>query len=109
MKAYSLSIHDNDDAGEKIVFAETAKAAKKRIGNLQDNLESYLDLRVNRSPEYDGMENLSPALLAKEQWRRGWRWFDLDYPDPDEATDEEFIAWYEDMFKPKEATNATQA
>lgn len=100
MKAYTLSIKDNDDAGQQVVFAETAKAAKRLVsGYVWDNLENYLDLRVNRSRDYDGMENLSPAELALKQWRNGWQWFDIDYPDPDEATDAEFMVWYQETFR----------
>jgi hypothetical protein len=100
MKAYYLSIKDNDDAGQQVVFANTAKEAKKLVSddNLVDSLEEYTDLRVNRAPKFDGMENLDDAHLALEQWKWGWIWFDMDYPDPDEATDEEFIKWYESTF-----------
>ncbi len=100
MKAYYLSIKDNDDAGGQIVFANTAKEAKKLVsGDVWDNLENYIELRVNRSKHYDGMENLSKAELALEQWKEGWQWFDIEYPDPDEATDEEFLSWYKSMFE----------
>lgn len=99
MKAYSLSIKDNDDAGQEIVFAENGRAAKKLIGDLADSLEEYTDLRVHRDKRYDGMEKLSPAQLAFHQWRDGWQWFDMyDMPDPDHATDAEFYKWYERNF-----------
>lgn len=100
VKAYNLSIKDNEDAGPEIVFAHTAKAAKKLIGDLADSLEQYIDLRVVRDKRYDGMENLSPAQLALHQWRGGWRWFDTyDMPDPDKATDAEFYEWYEKAYE----------
>lgn len=99
MKAYYLSIKDDGDTGQQIVFANTAKAAKKLVhGWVWDNLENYIDLRVNRAKKFDGMENLSEAELALHQWHDGWRWFDMDYPDPDEATDAEFLKWYEENF-----------
>ncbi len=98
MRAYYLSIKDNDDAGQEIVFANTAKEAKKKIHTLYDDLDNYLDLRVNRAKEYDGMEKLSPAQLAFVQWQNGWRWFDVDYPDPDTATEAEFMEWYDSYF-----------
>lgn len=102
MKAYYLSIKGNDDAGMQVVFANTAKEAKKLVsGEVYDNLENYIDLRVNRAKHFDGMENLSKAELALEQWHEGWRYYDLNDPDPDIATDEEFIEWYEDMFGTK--------
>lgn len=102
MKAYSLSIKDNDDAGNEIVFAENAKAARNKIGDLADSLEEWIDLRVHRAKEYDGMEHLTDAQLANKQWRNGWRWFEMDYPDPDEATDDEFFKWYEANFSAPE-------
>lgn len=93
MKAYRLSIKDDEDQGAEIVFANTAKEAKKLIsGELV--YDWWIDIRVHRDKRYDGMENLSRAELALQQWRDGWRWFGVDYPDPDEATDAEFIGWY---------------
>lgn len=101
LKAYSLSIKDDDDQGQVIVFAENATKAKAFIVSTDLMWDSYLDVRVHRAKAFDGMENLSKAELAKNQWRDGWRWFDMDYPDPDEATDEEFLSWYENMFGDK--------
>jgi hypothetical protein len=102
VKAYSLSIKDNDDAGAAIVFAETANDAKKQVyahDTLVDALEGgWITLRAHRAKRYDGMENLDEAHLALKQWRDGWSWFDVDYPDPDTATDAEFIKWYKSYF-----------
>lgn len=100
-KAYLLSIKDNDDAGQAVVFANNAKEAKAQIygTNLGDTLEEWIDIRVHRDKRYDGMENLSGAQLAKEQWRCGWRWFDMHYPDVEEATDQEFLDWYKNTFE----------
>jgi hypothetical protein len=102
MKAYHLSVKDEDDAGGAIVFANTVKEAKKQVFRHEMLAEAlaggWLALRANRTRKYDGMENLSEAELAKEQWRDGWKFFDMDYPDPDEATDAEFIAWYKNAF-----------
>jgi hypothetical protein len=100
MKAYYAHIVDDDDAGGEIIFAETAQKAKSMAYGREftANLESYIYLRATRSPEYDGMENLDSAHLALQQWKNGWRWFDIDYPDPDTATDEEFLKWYKETF-----------
>ncbi len=102
MKAYCLSIKDEDDAGCAIVFADTVKEAKKKVwshDNLVDALEGgWITLQAHRDKHYDGMESLDEAHLALEQWHMGWRWFDVDYPDPDEATDEQFIEWYKSIF-----------
>lgn len=100
IKAYYLSIKDGEDAGCAIVFAETSRAAKSKIygTTLGDSVEEWIDIRVNRAKEYDGMESLTQAQLAKEQWRNGWEWFDMDYPNVEEATDQEFYEWYDKMF-----------
>lgn len=98
MKAYYLSINDYPDAGQEVVFANTAREAKKLVGDISDSLENYTDLRVNRAKLYDGMENLSAAELACKQWHEGWQWFDMEYPDVDEATDAEFLDWYKSTF-----------
>lgn len=107
MKAYRLWIDGQEEAGTPIVFATTAKEAKKQVFDhegLVDALEGgWIDLRVNRDKCYDGMDNLSPAEFAKHQWRDGWQWFDTDYPDPENATDEEFIEWYNALYAPKGA------
>lgn len=102
MKAYYLFIEGDDDAGGAITFANTAKEAKKRVyehEHMADALEGgWIDLRARRSKSYDGMETLSKAELALQQWKDGWRWFEMSYPDADEATDQEFLDWYKDMF-----------
>ena len=102
MKAYSLSIAGDDDAGNAIVFANTVKEAKKQVfqhESLADALGGeWIYLRARRAKEYDGMENLDDAHLALKQWHNGWRWFDIDYPDPDEATDAEFLKWYKEIY-----------
>lgn len=99
-KAYYVSIVDEDEAGGEVIFAKTAQQAKAMAYGREftANLESYIYLRARRDKRYDGLENLSGAELALLQWRDGWRWFDMDYPDPDEATDNEFLKWYKDVF-----------
>lgn len=99
MKAYTLWVEGEDDAGQAIVFDKTAREAKKQVwGNdeLAMVLERYTDLRVRRAKRYDGLEK-DPNALALAQWRDGWIWFDrYDMPDPDTATDQEFLDWYAD-------------
>lgn len=100
MKAYYLSVKDEDDAGQAVVFATSSKEAKKQVFS-HDELVIALDggwinLRVNRAKRYDGLEN-SDTDLALAQWKDGWRWFDrYDMPDPDTATDQAFLDWYRD-------------
>lgn len=102
MKAYCLSVKDEDDAGAAIVFADNVREAKKQVwghDGLVDALDGgWITLQAHRDKRYDDMEHLSVAEMAMHQWRDGWRWFDYDYPDPDTATDEEFLKWYEDNF-----------
>lgn len=101
MKAYYLSIKDDDEGAMAVVFANNAKEAKKKIysSDVYDYWSGeWIYLRVNRAKRYDGMENLSEAELALKQWHDGWRWFDMDYPNVDEATDEEFYKWYDSIY-----------
>lgn len=97
MKAYYLSVTDEDQGG-KIVFANTVNEARKHIYSTDFFYDSWLDVKARRYKAFDGMESLSDAELALHQWKEGWRWFDTDYPDPDEATDAEFLLWYESYF-----------
>lgn len=100
MKAYYLRIEGDDEGGIEVVFADTVRAAKKLIYGtwLGDSLESWLDVRATRAKSFDGLENLSASELALKQWRMGWRWNDMDEPDVDEATDEDFLKWYKENF-----------
>lgn len=103
MKAYYLSTSDPDD-GMAVVFADKPSQAKNQIYGTEIWYEGeWTDIRVRRARNYDGMENLSAAELALKQWHDRWQWFDLDYPDIDTATDQEFLDWYKKTFK--EATN----
>lgn len=94
MKAYKLSIKDDPDQGEVIVFAQTAREAKNNWTQYLD-ADSFLDKLVHRAPEFDGMENASDMELMTKQWLEGWRWYDCyDVPDVEEATVEDFQAWF---------------
>lgn len=99
MKAYYLTTVDEEEA--TIVFAENIKEAKKQIYSTDIYFDSWIDIRVRRDSRYDGMEKLSEAELALHQWRDGWRWFDYENPDPDTATDQEFLDWYRETFEVK--------
>lgn len=94
MKAYYLSIRDDDDQGGQIVFADNATDAKKQIDSNQFVWDNWIDIQAHRWKRFDGKETLSKSELALFQWKDGWRWFDMDYPSPDEASDEEFQNWY---------------
>lgn len=94
MKAYKLSIKDDPDQGEVIVFAQTAREAKNNWHWYLDT-DNFLDKLVHRAPEFDGMENASDMELMTKQWQEGWRWYDCyDIPDVEEDTVEDFQAWF---------------
>lgn len=94
MKAYKLSIKDDPDQGEVIVFAKTAREAKNNWTQYLD-ADSFLDKLVHRAPEFDDMENASDMELMTKQWLEGWRWYDCyDVPDVEEDTVEDFQAWF---------------
>ena len=94
MKAYKLSIKDDPDQGEVIVFAQTAREAKNNWTQYLD-ADSFLNKLVHRAPEFDGMENASDMELMTKQWLEGWRWYDCyDVPDVEEDNVEDFQAWF---------------
>ena len=94
MKAYYLSIHNDDDQGQAIVFADSIKEAKRLIYNTGLDYDSYIDIRAKRQPAYDNLEHLNGMELANLQWKDGWIWFDYETPSPEDTTDEEFYKWY---------------
>lgn len=100
MKAYCVSIKDDDDAGAEIVFATTAREARKKAwgSDFTSFAESYIYVVAHRDKRYDDLEKLSEAELACKQWRDGWQWFDRENPDTETASDAEFIKWYESNF-----------
>lgn len=93
MKAWSVSIKDDEDQGMLIVFADNRGEARKQTGDLQ--YESWIDIIAVRDKRYDDLEKLSEAELALRQWRDGWRWYEEATPEPGETTDAEFFEWYE--------------
>lgn len=94
MKAYKLSIKDDPDQGEVIVFAQTAREAKNNWTQYLD-ADNFLDKLVHRAPEFDGMEGASDMEIMTKQWQEGWRWYDCyDAPDVEEDTVEDFQAWF---------------
>lgn len=99
MKAYILSLANDDEGICDIVFADSSKQAKKKIyqTDLGDWDFEWIDIRVRRSPKFDGMETLTRRELAKETWREGWQWYDEYTPEPTETTDEEFYKWYDEV------------
>lgn len=94
MKAYKVWDITDDDKGEWIIFAETANEARQK-GMLTDlDADRYLDVYAKREPDFDGMQNKPEYIIALKQWREGWSFNDIDEPDPDKDTDEDFLRWY---------------
>lgn len=105
VKAYYASIWDDPDAGGEVVFANTAREAKKEAWGLDFTAfcDSYIYLRVNRWKELDGCEKLTEREMALKKWQNGW-WWDSDEPSFDdygEHTDEDFLAWYDERHEAK--------
>ena len=99
MKAYIVSLKNDDSRGNEILFAENTKEAKKQALScgLYSYADSYIDLIVRRYKQFDNMESFSDMELQKEMWRLGWWFVDMDdLPDCDKASDEDFFEWYRD-------------
>lgn len=97
MKAWYLEIKDSDE-GRFVVFANNRNDARKQADSNDMYYESWIDIRAYRAPQYDGLEKLSKKELDKTLWRDGWWWLDLETPDQESTTDEEFYKWHHDTF-----------
>lgn len=103
MKAWRVEIRDDPDQGTLVVFADTRNEARSMTGDLM--FDRWIDISATRFPQMDGKESLDKAHLTLELWRdHGWRWWDIEYPDQDEATDEEFLQWYAETFDHRSAS-----
>lgn len=101
MKAWTVEIKDDPDQGQAVVFCNTRNEARARADSHDLMYDSWLDIEARRFKQMDGKEHLDQAHLTLELWRNhGWRWWDVKYPDPDEATDAEFLKWYKETFSP---------
>lgn len=99
MKAWYLDIKDDPDQGAFIVFAKTRNEARAQASSHDLMYDSWLDVQAVRHRSCDGLEKLDEAHLTLRLWREeGWRWWDIDYPDQDESTDEQFLEWYNTTF-----------
>ena len=96
MKAYYISIKDDEDQGGHLVWDTTVKNARKRVNESNLDYETWLDVQCYRQKSFDGMEELNEEELMLEKWKQGW-WFDSGEPifdDYKENTDEDFLTWY---------------
>lgn len=99
MKAWCVEIRDDPDEGQVVVFADTRNEARAKASSHDLMYDSWIDVTATRFRAMDDKERLDQAHLMLELWRdHGWRWWDFNYPDQDEATDEEFLKWYEETF-----------
>lgn len=95
MKAYLVGVTSNSDSGQEIVFANTAKEARKIADGMDitDFAENWIDIYATRQPSFDDMEN-KPDEIALKKFRDGWTWLDRSgCPNPETATDDEFFEW----------------
>lgn len=94
MKAWMISVYQDDDKGNVIVFANNHKEAITAGYHSELDFDSYIDVRARRNSVFDNMENLNERELTLEKWRNGW-WFEpSNHPDCETATDKEFYKWY---------------
>lgn len=100
MKAYLAGIRDDDDAGQELVFADTAQKARSKVWGTDFTAfaERYIDVYAHRAKKWDYLEGKDQRECYKEFWRDGWWFHQSGYPDSDEATDEDFYKWYDETF-----------
>lgn len=94
MKAYNMTIPSNDDLGQEIIWAKNTKEARKkaRLSNLYlENAESFSDLSVSRSPEFDDCENMNSIDFAWKQHCEGWEWYEFPKLNNENLTKADFI------------------
>lgn len=94
MKAWVLSIKNEDDQGQAIVFAENRTEAKKMLWTTHLEANSWIDIEARRYSNLDDMEKSSEVERSLILWRDGWRWYDYETPEEEETTDDEFREWY---------------
>lgn len=98
MKAWYLSVKDDDDQGRFIVFAESRNGARNKADSNDLMYDRWIDIQAHRAPKYDGLENLTKRELDLVLWRDGWEWLEFRCPEPSETTDEIFYEWYDATF-----------
>jgi len=70
LKAYKISCSDDDRCGQIVVFAETAKAARRR--DRRDCDCPFIDISIRRAPSFD---SLSPGPVTIAQYlEHDWYW-----------------------------------
>ena len=100
MKAYLLSVENDPDQGQALVWDVTAKEAKKNWTRFLD-AERFIDKRVKRAPEFDDMEGRTELEIMLKQWHEGWIWWDWRFPSVEDSTDDDFIEYYLNEYRGK--------
>lgn len=86
MKAYKVWDTEDYEGYQDVVFANNAQEAKKKAF-LTDSCSDaeWINVRVNRLPEIDGMQNYTLKELIYELIMIGW-WYEFDGIRYDEET-----------------------
>lgn len=92
MKAYKVYDVENYEGYEDIVFAKTAREAKKMWSTLDSCADAeYINIRVNRLPFLDGMEDRTKEEVLYVAMLNGW-WYEIGDKRCDEENIDEAIA-----------------
>ncbi len=93
MKAYKVYDVHCHEGYQEIVFATTSQEAKRIAYNTRESCQDaeWIDLRVNRVPYLDGMENRTEKELLYVAMQYGW-WYEVDGNRYDEESINEAIA-----------------
>ncbi len=97
MKAYLLSVANDPDQGEVLVWDTTARDAKKNWTRFLD-ADRFIDERVRRAPDFDNMERCTELEIMLKQWHEGWIWWDWQFPSVEDSTDDDFIKYYLEVY-----------
>lgn len=77
MKAYQVRDIHHYEGMSDVVFANNVQEAKKKASTTHVCCEAeWIDIRVNRLPEIDGMQDYERKELIYELVRIGW-WYDF--------------------------------
>lgn len=98
MKAWVLSLSNDPDQGQAIVFADKATDAKLKIYETNLDSDGWIYIRANRYEPLDNMESASEIDKSLILWKNGWFWYDYETPPEHETTDDEFKEWYKRTF-----------
>lgn len=92
MKAYKVYDCSSWEGYQDIIFAESSRKAKTKAFSLGDSCQDadWIDLRVNRLPFLDGMEDKTMKEIMYVAILYGW-WYECDGVRYDEENIDEAI------------------